>query len=214
MKKRVLIGAMIAAVCSAAGASVSWTFDSDAEGWGTLNDAQDFTWDGSIGQPEGAIRARDQRAGDIWYFSAPVSDFGAAERFYGGEVSWDALGIQGNQTSIPGRADVMIIGGGVAVGLSVNAVPNTTDWTPWSATIDVTSADWRLMSDVNDGDLSSTNATEADVRTALANLTGFYIRGEFTNGSDQSAIDNVLVVPAPAGVAVLGLGLTTIRRRR
>lgn len=214
MNKGVTLAAFATISGSLASANVSWTFNADTQGWGTLNDAREFAWDGAIGQPEGAIRARDRGTGAIWYYSAPVADFGDASRFYGGEVSWDILGITGNQTSIPDRADVMIVGGGVTIGIDVDVAPSTADWTSWSAVIDA-SAGWRTVSSLSNGTLSGTAATQAQIVAALSNLEGFYIRGEYTDGADRTALDNVLVVPGPAGVAALGLaGLAGLRRRR
>ncbi len=212
MLKVGLIG--LYAASFAASGSVSWTFDSDAMGWSTLNDARDFTWDGGIGQPAGAIRARDVGDGRIWYFAAPVVDISNASGLYGGTIAWDALGIQGNQTSISARADVMLTGGGLSIGISVGEVPVNGTWTSWSAAVSA-GAGWEFVSSLSSGGLNGNAVSEADIRAVLADLDGFYIRGEFTNGADQTGLDNVSFVPAPAGVALLAMGgLVGTRRRR
>jgi hypothetical protein len=211
MFRWVLIG--IGAVCGPACGSVTWTFDADAMGWSTLNDARDFAWDGVLGQPAGAIRARDVGDGRIWYFAAPVVDVSNAASMYGGTIGWDALGIQGNQTSISARADVMLVGAGLEIGLSVSEVPNNTTWTSWAASVSA-AAGWETISSLENGELSGVAATEADIRAVLGDLQGLYIRGEFTNGADQSALDNVYFVPAPAGAALLAIGGMGVSRRR
>jgi uncharacterized protein (TIGR03382 family) len=196
-----------------ASASASWTFDADAEGWGTLNDAQDFMWDGSIGNPAGAIRARDVRDGRIWYYAAPTADLGVVSNLYGGEISWDILGIQGNQTSITNRADVMLVGAGLEIGVVLPVQPVNDTWTSWSVLVDAASG-WAHVSSLSSGQFSGTAATEAEIRAVLAGLENLYIRGEFTNGADQTALDNVSFIPTPGSVAVLGLGGLAVSRRR
>lgn len=206
--------AFVLALSPVALGGYSWTFDTDAEGWGTLNDARDFTWDGSLGNPAGAIRARDIGDGRIWYFAAPGDFAGNRAGFYGGVINWDILGIQGNQTSIPGRADVMLVGAGLEIGIDASVLPLNSGWTSWSADIDE-QAGWRIINSLANGTLSATAATEAQIRAVLADLDGFYIRGEYTNGADQSAIDNVWFVPSPGAFALLGMGgLIGAGRRR
>ena len=204
---------MLAVATCPAAADIEWTFDNDSMGWGTLNDARNFEWDGTIGNGPGAIKARDVGDGRIWYFSAPTAELANLGGMYGGEISWDALGIQGNQTSISPRADVMLFGAGLEIGINVGEIPLLSGWTSWSASIDA-SSDWRLISDVGDGDLGATQATEAQIRAVLADLQGLHIRGEFTNGADRSALDNVRLVPAPGGLALLAIGGLGICRRR
>ena len=208
-----VIGVLGLTACGAS-AGVAWSFDADAQGWGTLNDARDFAWDSNIGQPAGAIRARDVGDGRIWYYAAPVVDISNASGFYGGAIAWNILGIQGNQTSIANRADVMLTGGGLSFGIDVDVVPVNSQWTSWSASVSE-AAGWRIVSSTSSGSLSSTAATEADIRAVLADLTGFYIRGEYTNGADQTGLDNVSFVPTPGAAGLLGLfGLGAVRRRR
>ncbi len=199
-------------LAAAASGQVS-TFDADDEGWGTLNDARDFTWTDALGNPTGAIRATDSTSGDIWYFSAPSIFLGDRSSLYGGSLSWDVLGITGNQTSIVDRADIMLTGGGLRLGVDLDVLPLTSGWTSWMGLIDA-SADWKLINSFANGTLTATDATESDLRTVLGSLDGLYIRGEFTNGGDSAAIDNVNLVPAPGVAAMLGLGALGAARRR
>ena len=216
MVRSVLMSAlMIAAVPAGASAAMSWTFDSDSEGWGTLNDARDFAWDGSLGQPAGAVKAVDRGTGILWYFSAPIDQIGDATPFYGALLTWDILGIAGNQTSLPTQADVMLVGGGIQIGVNVSVSPALGQWT----SVEVTLADgtgWQRVNSLSSGALSATAATAADFQAVLGDLQGFYIRGEYTNtGGDSTALDNVRIVPAPAAVSMLALsGLAAARRRR
>jgi hypothetical protein len=194
-------------------AGFSWTFDESDEGWGTLNDAREFAWTGALGNPPGAIRARDIGDGRIWYFAAPDEVLGNRTGFYAGSIRWDVLGIQGNQTSIPGRADVMLVGGGLQIGIDLAVVPLLSGWTTGSTTVSSTE-NWRLIDSLDNGTLSGTVASQAQIRAVLADLQGFYIRGEYTNGADQAAIDNVSFVPTPGALALLGVSILTGARRR
>ena len=199
---------------AAAQADFSYTFDTDAEGWSSINDTSALVWDGSIGTPAGALRGVDQVSGDIWFFSAPSDALGDLSGFYGGAISYDILGIVGSQTSISPRADIMLVGAGTQIGIDLSVQPQTDAWTSWSTTVDAASA-WKLVGSTLGGSLTSTDASEAQIRAVLGDLDGFYIRGEYTNGSDSAAIDNVSFVPAPAGMlAMLGLGCVAGRRRR
>jgi hypothetical protein len=214
MSIKVLVASGVAcAACGAASASVSWSFDADTQGWGTLNDAREFEWDGTIGQPAGAIRARDIGDGRIWYFAAPVADISNAAGMYGGEIGWDVLGIQGNQASFGGRADLMLVGGGLAIGIDLGTQPVNGQWV--SSTAQVSEAGgWRVVTSLASGALGA-SVSEADIRAVLAGLSGFYIQGEYTNGADRSGLDNVYFVPSPGGAGLLAIaGLGAMRRRR
>lgn len=205
---------LLCAATSVASADIISTFDADAEGWGIFNDATGFTWDGTIGNPAGAIRARDVGDGRIWYFAGSSMFTGNLGDYYGGSIRWDNMGISGNQTSVTGRADVMLIGSAGSIGININDHPVNNQWQTFS--VAVAAGQWYTVSNQSNGTLSSELASADMMRAVLADLSGFYIRGEYTSGSDASAIDNVwLIVPAPGGLGVLaGAGLLASRRRR
>lgn len=201
------------ALCGLASAEVVWSFDADAQGWGTLNDAREFGWDGTSGQPAGSIRARDIGDGRIWYFAAPVVDISNAAGMYGGEISWDVLGIQGNQASFGERADVMLVGGGLSIGIDLGVQPVNGEWVSLTASVSEAGG-WRVVTSLSSGALGA-SVSEADIRAVLADLTGFYIQGEYTNGADRAGLDNVSFVPAPGIASAFGvLALVGTRRRR
>lgn len=205
----------VIATATTALADLGYTFDADAQGWGTLNDATGFTWDGTNGSPNpGFIRARDVGTGAIWYFAAPVVDLTNLSNAYGGSISWDVLSITGAQDDFQERADVMLVGGGLMIGISTGAQPVNGQWTSSSASLHVSSP-WMMVSSLANGTLSATAATAGDIQTVLGSLTGLYIQGEYTNGGDAAGIDNVqIVVPAPSAAALLALGAISQRRRR
>ncbi len=210
-----IVGLSIIAAASTASADLVYTFDTDAQGWGTLNDARNFQWDDAIGSENlGAIKAVDIGNGQYWYYSAPTIDLGAGVVNMNDTISWDILGITGLHNRTNNYADVMLTGNGIQIGIDISTQPVNGQWTNWNTTINDTSG-WKIISAMGTGTLSATDATMTDIQSVLANLDGFYIRGEYTAGGDSTALDNVNVVPAPAGLAMFSvIGVALTRRRR
>jgi hypothetical protein len=208
--------AAITSISSASLAGVTYAFTDDAQGWGIVNDGTGFMWDDTIGNNElGAIRARDVVSGNIWLFSAPTEDLGNLSGLYNNTISYDILGITGNHTSLGGdRADIILTGAGLSIGIDAGTQPVNGQWTSASALVSV-DADWKIISSFSDATLTGSLATQGQIESVLADMTGLYIRGEYTNGGDATAIDNVDFVPAPGALALMGMsGIMITRRRR
>ncbi len=208
--------AAITGISSVSYAGVAYAFNDDAQGWGIVNDGTGFMWDGTIGNNElGAIRARDVVSGNIWLFSAPTEDLGNLSGLYNNTISYDILGITGNHTNLGGdRADIILTGAGISIGIDAGTQPVNDQWTSASALVSV-DAEWRIISAFSDATLSGSLATQEQIESILADMTGLYIRGEYTNGGDATAIDNVDFIPAPSALALLSIGgLMCVRRRR
>lgn len=181
---------VIAALAVTARADLVYTFDTDLQGWTSINDTSSFVWDGTIGNPGGAARGVDRVAGDIWFFAAPTADLGVLGSLYGRTVSYDVRGITGNQTSIDPLADVMIWSGSTRIGINVDVQPVNGQWTSWTVSVDA-AAGWKSCN--SNGVLSGANLTESEIRAVLDNVTGLFIRGEYTSGSDSLGLDNVVI---------------------
>lgn len=211
---RIVSTCLLCAATAVASGDISSTFDSDSEGWGVLNDATGFTWDGAIGNPSGAIRARDVGDGRIWYFAGSSMFTGNLGAYYGGSILWDNMGISGSHTSVTGCADVMLVGSAGSIGIDIAGHPVNDQWQTFSVAL--ATGDWYMVSSQSNGTLSSEVASADVMRAVLADLTGFYIQGEYTNGGDSIALDNVVLeLPTPSTMlAMLGAGLCAGRRRR
>jgi len=190
-----LIAATLAALSFVAGpatADLVYTFDSSDQGWSTINDTSFFGFDGSIGNPPGAIRAIDQAAGFHWCFSAPVADLGDLSSLFGRNISYQILGITGAHNTFTTRAAVIITGAGLRIGVASPITPAAGQWVSWNLPVNADGA-WRIVASMTEASLSSTVATEQQIRDVLANVDGLFIRGEYTNGADSSALDNVRI---------------------
>ncbi|MCQ9378024.1 laminin B domain-containing protein [Methyloversatilis sp. XJ19-49] len=190
----------------------SSTFDTDAEGWTFINDARNFGWSGSNGNPGGNVGAVDIGTGETWYYVAPTSFLGDMSAAFGGMLSYDLR--QERTTGQFDNSDVILIGGGLTLVFEFDYNPGT-DWTGYSVKL-VSGTGWRV------GNVLGANAGDSDFATVLGDLTALYIRGEYRNvsGFDNSRLDNVFLtaapVPEPASAALLlaGLVLTGVAARR
>ncbi len=173
------------------------TFNSNDEGWQIVSFADLSTNDYSIigvytptynssgGDPGGYISTTDPDNGDFT-FSAPS--------FLLGNQS-DATGLTYDLTHPQGAinyqtTDVMLVGDGMRLLWESNPpiVPGT-GWTAVSVNF-APSASWHL--NTTDGAL----ATPANFQDVLGDLTGLYIRGEYTVGPELAGLDNIQLVGA------------------
>lgn len=206
---------MAAGSTSASMTTITSTFDNGAEGWGGSDDFTAFQWSNEEGNLAGAIQARDRGLGPIWKYAASSAYWGDRSDFLGGTLSWEILGITGSQTSVFNRADVILRGGGLEIGIDTDLQPLVGTWVGETVVLDA-SQNWKIVSNFAGGNLSSTDATQAQILQVLSNLDGLFIQGEYTNGADASALDNVeLKVPA-SGTATFGAVCASLllRRRR
>ena len=194
------------------------TFDSGAEGWTVVNftdlsnnaytitGTNSPTFTASGGNPGGYISSADPDTSDFT-FSAPAAFRSGFPTIPGGMVSYDLThtGTVDYQTS-----DVILEGGGLRLlWQSSPALNPNSGWTTVSFNL-APSPQWHL------GTTTGALASNSDFATVLANVSGFYVRGEYTNGLGETAgVDNVRVqVPEPSSELLLFLGAAACAHRR
>lgn len=190
-------------------ASITSTFDIDADGWLVSGDATSGVPDyvASGGNPGGFIEADDTVSGGVWYFQAPGKFLGDMSGAYGQTLSFDLT--QDGRGSQFSASDIILDGGGIQITLDSLANPLPLgDWVSYAVVLDESDS-W-----MNGG----IAATQSDIQTVLGALTRLRIRGEYISGSDTGGLDNVnlQVVPVPAAVWLFAsalVGLVSTRKQ-
>lgn len=176
-------------------AKVASDFAADDDGWTVRGDAQATSvkpdYNGTGGNPDGLISAKDDVTGGIFYFVAPPKYHVQAGDVFGRAIRYD---IKTTRASNPFEAwDVIVVGSGksIATTLPIDPVPVDT-WHTVRVPFDSTGG-WKVAPTIDDQENPTPlpDATEADLRAVLANVTGLYIRGEFNTGADTGSLDNV-----------------------
>lgn len=159
------------------------TFDMSTEGWSTGNDATNFIWSGTTGNPPGSIHAADQGTGATWYFVAPPLYLGNLTAYHGGLLGYE-LRVSANDGSAAGTPDVILNGGGLQLRwFAASPIPNA--WSRYH--IPIAAGGWRKTN----GQFPST----LEFQSALGNVTSIWIRGEFKSGADNAYFDNAILQP-------------------
>ena len=165
------------------------------------------------GNPGGYISTSDQDNGDLT-FSAPAKFLGNVSGATG--LSYDLIYPVGAINYQP--TDVILMGNGET--LLWKSSPDIMPGPSWmSVNLDfIPSTEWHV------GTSNGALATAADFGNVLGNLSGLFIRGEYTTGLVETpGLDNVRLanvttpVPAPSAlamVAIAGLTVVTVRRTR
>ncbi|WP_165806011.1 laminin B domain-containing protein [Marixanthomonas spongiae] len=166
-------------------------FKENAEGWRITGDAQggyteaSYSPDGGV--QDGYIYADDNVQGGVWYFTAPETYHGDKNEFYGAKLSF-SLFQDSDMSNQFENSDIIFKNGDTQITYvySPDAYPGE-DWTDYSVTISAGNG-W-LIGEYD----SEVEATEADIKAVLANVTEFSIRGEFESGPDNGGLDNIII---------------------
>jgi hypothetical protein len=158
------------------------------------------------GNPGGYISTTDQDNGDLT-FSAPGNFLGNVSGATG--LSYDLIYPMGEINYQP--TDVILMGHGETLLWKSN--PNIVPGPSWMSVnlALVPSSEWHV------GTSSGALATVADFANVLGNLSGLFIRGEYTTGLIETpGLDNVRLagvsasVPEPSTLAMMALASVTI----
>jgi hypothetical protein len=155
------------------------TFDTDTDGWSTINDAKDFRHIATGGNPGGHVAATDKASGSTYFFVAPSKFLGDRTRSYGSTLSYD---VKTSAAVSVGSDDVVLISGSITITLRFPTGPGTS-WTNFNTTLSE-DAGW-----INNA--TGDAPTQEVFLQMMANITTLRIRGEYVNGGDIGYLDNV-----------------------
>ncbi|MGC3939538.1 VPLPA-CTERM sorting domain-containing protein [Roseobacter sp. EG26] len=189
----------------ASAATITNSFDSDAQGWTGNPGEGSLAWVASGGNLGGHIRITDIGGGINNGFASGAlagADFlGDLSAFNGGMLSLDMATFAGGGGTFPSFGNLRVEGGGLVANVDVAANAPIGGWQSYSATFDA--ATWGV--------------SEADWTTILSNVTLFGVPTDAFDGGDTIGIDNVTLaskqmspVPLPAGMLLLLSGLIGI----
>jgi hypothetical protein len=224
MSRRVL-PALLGGICvfalnftTARGGDIVSTFNTGAEGWKVVSfqnlTTDNFsivatytpTFNAAGGNPGGFISTTDQDNGDLT-FSAPAKFLGNVSGATG--LSYDLIYPVGAINYQP--TDVILMGNGETLLWKSN--PDIVPGPSWmNVSLDfVPSTEWHV--ETSNGAL----ATASDFANVLGDLSGLFIRGEYTTGLVETpGLDNVRLigaaaaVPEPSTLALLTIAGVTV----
>ncbi|MBI5770408.1 MAG: immunoglobulin domain-containing protein [Verrucomicrobia bacterium] len=187
---------------NASNLAASSGFAAGVEGWGVASFSSLATENYAVvgnytptfvatgGNPGGYLSMNDPDGGDFT-FSAPAAFLGNRLGSLGATLTYELIHPVGT-LNYP-AVDVILVGNGVRLVWqgSPAIAPSASAWTPVTVTL-APSAQWHV------GSTSGAAATVADFQNVLGNLTGLFIRGEYTDGPDTTGLDNVVLGVAPA----------------
>lgn len=157
------------------------TFQESAEGWATCGDARTIEWQAPAPKARGCVYLTDLEDGRGGLFLAPAPYLGNKSGTYGGALSFDLKTTEG--VNLHPRWDLRLHGAGQGLYFDLPD-PQVGVWTPRLARL-TADAGWRV------GSPDGPAATEADLRSVLADLKAIVINGEFHHGSDKTMIADV-----------------------
>jgi len=160
---------------------VAHDFEASAQGWSVSGDTGQFEpqLHTTGGDPGGFISHVDEALGETWYFRAPDDVLRALGSAENGTLSY-SLKQSADQAGIL-EDDIIIVGPAGRLSYRFATSPGTR-WTPFTVTFTAT-AGWRWN--------WNAPASQAQIRSVLANPTSLEIRGEYQTGPDEGALDSV-----------------------
>jgi alkaline phosphatase D len=158
-------------------------FTASAEGWGISGDTGPGkpVFHPSGGSPGGHISYADEALGETWYFHAPASMLRQLAAAENGTLSYSLK--QSSDDPGFGDDDVIIVGPAGRLSFRFGKSPGA-DWTPFSVKL-TAAAGWRWN--------WNAPATQDQIHSVLVNPTSLEIRGEYQTGSDEGALDTVVL---------------------
>jgi laminin B (domain IV) len=174
----------IATGVSVEAASVTSTFNTDADGWSAAGDfATPVTWSATGGNPAGTVSIADSVTGGTTYFVAPAKYLGNHLDAYGKSLTFDLKQVIGSANQFD-NDDVILTASGLTLAYNTPSNPALDgSWTSFQ--VPLTEAGWHV------GSISGAAATQGQFQTVLTALTDLRIRAEYQSGADTDFLDNV-----------------------
>ncbi|MCB1761432.1 MAG: PEP-CTERM sorting domain-containing protein [Gammaproteobacteria bacterium] len=207
----ILLASCFAAPATSHAMSIISTFDTGAEGWSANPGQGSLAYFASNGNPGGHIRITDIGAGINNGFASGAfvgpQFLGDQSAFDGGTLALDMATFAGGGGTFASFGTVLLTGNGSTVTFDLAAVAPSGGWQSYSASLDA--ASWGV--------------SQTDWLAILSDVTSIGIATDAFDGADTIGIDNfqlrtnMAALPAPATLALLGLGLAGIgftRRKR
>jgi large repetitive protein len=159
------------------------TFNTDAEGW-TIHTPSDpnttLTWHETGGNPGGYVRLNDGAQGTEDWFAAPDKFLGDKSEYYGGILKFD---LRHSHDLTGSQVGVRLIGSAITIQAIIDR-PNQT-WMTY--TISLSEGHWTVAS-------SDSLASGEEILQVLGNIITINIHGDYRSGTEQSSLDNVMMI--------------------
>jgi len=201
-------------------AQITSTFNANAEGWTTPNDADGtITYAAAGGNPGGLVAGSPfvivLGAGSLYVpfnFVAPGTYLGNRSTYYNGTLRYD---IQQSTTGAPNQYPEVTIANSLGITLYYfPATPNqpaaAPGWSTFSVTLNNALGYWKTTNSA-----TGSAATEAQVLNVLTDLANLEIRGLYRDANTTNRLDNVsfrppIVVNTQPVSSTICNGVTTI----
>lgn len=163
------------------------TFDTNDEGWWTLQDTNAPGWSDSTGYPGGCFSASDLADGVEWRYLAPAKFLGDRSALLGSLFEFDLRSAPVAQPDpAEGLRMLSVTGSEITLQFATGFNPTPNAWTHYAIPLYPTSQ-WTRISD-------GLIPTTQDFVAVFGSLSELSIRGEFYSGVDAGSLDNVVML--------------------
>jgi len=199
-KRKITCVICLILLCGYVQAQITSTFNANAQGWTTPNDADGtISYSATGGNPTGFVFGSpfsiNFGAGTVYIpfdFVAPATYAGNRSSYYNGTLRYD---VQQSTTGAPNQYPEVTIAN--SLGVTLYYFPTTSHqpaaaptWTTFSVVFNNALGFWKTANSA-----TGPAATEAQVLNVLTSLTTLQIRGLYRNANVTSRLDNVTFTP-------------------